>query len=62
MSKRSSAFLDSSSKFSPISASLLLVLREELTSKRKWMKKKEIVRKKSMKKMEDMKEENGEHE
>ena len=30
---------------------MLLVLREELTSKRKWMKK-EIVRKKSMKKME----------
>ena len=40
----------------------MLVLREELISKRKRMKKREIVRKKSTKKMEDVKEENGGHE
>ena len=50
---------------------MLLVLREELASERKWMKKKEIVRnksmkeivrKKSMKKMEEMSKEDGGHE
>ena len=40
----------------------MLVLREEPISKRKRMKKRDIVRKKSTKKMEDVKEENGGHE
>ena len=50
---------------------MLLAPKEELASERKWMKKKEIVRnksmkeivrKKSMKKMEDMSKERGEEE
>ena len=45
---------------SPISASLLLIAREEPSLEK--MKEKEIVRKKSMKKMEEMNEEDGGHE
>ena len=54
--------MNPSSKVSSISASSLFVLGEELISKRKRMKKREIVKKKSTKEMEEVKEENGGHE